>query len=316
MTDIADGCSTIAREALVQACFFLPERRRIIRLERWLRGREELHKLASADAVVVSYGNSGRTWLRVLLSHFFRVKYALKDFSVIDHDNLHDRNPNIPTILFTHDNYLGDYTNNNGSKVYYKGKKLILLVRDPADVAVSQYYQWRHRMRESKKLINAYPRKQSLDLFEFVLHPDCGLPKIVAFMNGWAKALPELPEASVIRYEDLRAHTELTLGSVLATLGQSAQPEELKDAVEFASIERMRELEDQGIALISMPPLLRPRQRRADGYKARRGKVGGYRDLLTPEEVEWVDDYVIFELSPAFGYHRGMQVERPARVRS
>ena len=103
---------------------------------------------------------------------------------------------------------------------------------------------------------------------------------------------------------------------MLATLGQSAQPKELKDAVEFASIERMRKLEDQGIALISMPPLLRPRQRRADGYKARRGKVGGYRDLLTPEQVEWVDDHVIFELSPVFGYHRGMQAERPARIRS
>jgi hypothetical protein len=315
MTDIAAGCSAIAREALVQACFFLPERRRI-RLERWLRGRQEWHKFASADTLIVSYGNSGRTWLRVLLSRFFQAKYALNDFSVIDFDNLHDRNTNIPSILFTHDNYLNDYTGNGGSKTDYKGKKLILLVRDPADVAVSQYYQWRHRMRESKKLINAYPRNQALDVFEFVSRADCGLPKIVAFMNGWAKALPELPEALVIRYEDLRTHTELTLERVLATLGQSAQPEELRDAVEFASIERMRELEAQGIALISMPPLLRPWTRRADGYKARRGKVGGYRDILTPEQVEWVDDYVIFELSPAFGYHRGMQAERPARVRS
>ena len=239
-----------------------------------------MHKLASADAVVVSHGNSGRTWLRVLLSHFFRVKYALKEFSVIDYDNLHDRNPAIPTILFMHDNYLRDYTDKSDFKMDYNGKKLILLVRDPVDVAVSQYYQWRHRMRESKELVNPYPRKQAHDLFEFVLHPECGLPKIVAFMNGWAKALPDLAEALVIRYEDLRAHTELTLGSLLATLGQSAQPEELKDAVEFASIVRMRELEDQGIALISMPPLLRPWTRRADGYKARRGKVGGYQDIF------------------------------------
>jgi hypothetical protein len=65
-----------------------------------------------------------------------------------------------------------------------------------------------------------------------------------------------------------------------------------------------------------MPLLLRPWTRKADGYKARRGKVGGYRDMLTPEQVAWVDDYVIFELLPTFGYHRGMRAEQSARVRS
>ena len=32
----------------------------------------------------------------------------------------------------------------------YAGKKVVLLVRNPADVAVSQYYQWKYRMKPNK----------------------------------------------------------------------------------------------------------------------------------------------------------------------
>jgi hypothetical protein len=45
-------------------------------LERRRRGKEEWRKLKLADLVVVSYGKSGRTWLRVLLSRFFQLRGA------------------------------------------------------------------------------------------------------------------------------------------------------------------------------------------------------------------------------------------------
>jgi hypothetical protein len=37
-------------------------------------------------------------------------------------------------------------------------------------------------------------------------------------------------------------------------------------------------------------------------FKARRGKVGGWRDYLTPEEAETIDRIVRTELSPIFHY--------------
>ena len=48
------------RELLLGLLFFLPDRRKIV-LDRWLRGRHEFGKLVRADAVVVSFGKSGRT---------------------------------------------------------------------------------------------------------------------------------------------------------------------------------------------------------------------------------------------------------------
>ena len=48
----------------------------------------------------------------------------------------------IPRIRFTHDRYISDYTGNRDSKRDFYRKKVILLVRDPRDVAVSNYFQW------------------------------------------------------------------------------------------------------------------------------------------------------------------------------
>ena len=59
------------------------------RLERWLRGREDWRKLRLADAVVVSFGKSGRTWLRVLLSRVYQLQHGLGERAVIGFDNLH-----------------------------------------------------------------------------------------------------------------------------------------------------------------------------------------------------------------------------------
>ena len=59
----------ITRFVILGLCFWMPRERKI-RLERWLRGKEEFRKLEVADCVIVSFGKSGRTWLRVLLSRF------------------------------------------------------------------------------------------------------------------------------------------------------------------------------------------------------------------------------------------------------
>ena len=66
-----------------------PRRRRS--LERWLRGRREFSRLRRADAVIVSYGKSGRTWLRVMLSGFYQRLYGLSARTLLGFDNLHRR---------------------------------------------------------------------------------------------------------------------------------------------------------------------------------------------------------------------------------
>jgi hypothetical protein len=209
----------LTRELVLLGAFFLPpERRRA--LERRLRGREEFRRLGQADVVVVSFGKSGRTWLRVLLSRFFQIRYGLKDSSLLGFDNLNRRDARIPRVFFTHDNYLRDYTGNVDNRRDFYDKRTVLLVRHPADVAVSQYFQWKFRMRPGKKTLNEYPEHGAeVDVFGFVTS-EAGLPKVIEFMNAWARELPRVKDLAVVSYEGLRADTAGELGRTLRFMGQ------------------------------------------------------------------------------------------------
>jgi len=204
------------------AVFFLPEHKRIA-IDRRLRGREEFRKLQKSDCVIVSYGKSGRTWLRVMLSRFYQLKHGLPDNSLIAFDNLQAKNRDIPLIFFSHDNYLKDFTGNADSKKDYYQKKVVLLVRDPRDVAVSQYFQWKHRMHPWKKRLNKYPAHDSdISEYEFAMDQNVGLPKIVEFLNLWADEAGKIDQLLVVRYEDMRKDTAGVLGQILDFIGSPA----------------------------------------------------------------------------------------------
>ena len=72
----------------------------ILAAERKLRGVEQFGKLRHADVVFVSFGKSGRTWLRVMLSHLFRVMHDLPENAIIGFDNFHNLNRNVPKMFF------------------------------------------------------------------------------------------------------------------------------------------------------------------------------------------------------------------------
>lgn len=292
----------LTRLAVLTPLIFLPQEKKIA-IERRLRGREQYQKLRRADCVVVSFGKSGRTWLRVMLSRFYQVRHGLSERHLIGFDNLHLRNAAIPKIFFTHDNYTKDFTGNRDSKVDYAGKKVVLLVRHPADVAVSQYHQWRHRMRPNKAVLNQYPdQEQEVGMFDFVAREPAGLAKVIDFMNGWAGEIGRSDDLLVVRYEDMRARPEKTLSRMLAFIGTPGSDQEVRQAVEFASFENMRRMEENSTFWLS-GGRMRPKDRNnPESFKTRRGKVGGYRDYFDDSEVLQIDRIVEQQLSPLFGY--------------
>ena len=75
-----------SRRLLRGALLFASEERKT-RAERWLRGREQMQRLRDADIVIVSFGKSGRTWLRVMLSRLYQVKHGLSQRYLLGFDN-------------------------------------------------------------------------------------------------------------------------------------------------------------------------------------------------------------------------------------
>jgi hypothetical protein len=293
----------VNRSLISVASLFLSEERGRA-LERMRRGKEEYRRLQLADYVFVSFGKSGRTWLRVMLSRYYQLAYGLPERSILRFDNYSNINSAVPKIFFTHGNYVRDYTGHYESKQDFYDKKVILLVRRPQDVAVSQYFQWKYRMPARKKGLNQYPAHGSdLALYDFVMDPSVGVEGIVDFMNGWARELPNLKDHLLLRYEDMHAEPAAQLRRMVEFLGMQPDDQRIDEAVRFASVDNLRALERNRFfrgAGIRMKPKDRGNP---DSYKVRRAKVGGYRDYFDDEQLARIDAVVQASLSPVFGYH-------------
>ncbi len=293
----------VSREIAVALAFFLPEARRI-RFERWLRGREETRRLRRADVAVVSFGKSGRTWLRVMISRYYQLVYGIPDSALLGFDNYHRRNSKIPKIFFTHDNYIKDYTGEYDSKASFYGKKVVLLVRNPKDIAVSQFFQWQHRMRPAKKKLNQYPpHGANVSAFDFVMDPNCGLPDIIAYLNLWAREAKNVESLLIVRYEDMRSDPNKTLRRVMEFVNDdSADASAVDGAVEYSSVENMRKLEEKNVFWLAGGRMKPGKKGDPNTYKVRRAKVDGYKDYFNDAERAEIDELVSHDLSATYGY--------------
>lgn len=276
----------------------------ILIAERKLRGVEQFDKLRKADIVFVSFGKSGRTWLRVMISHLFRVMYQLPENAILGFDNFHNFNKAVPKTFFTHDNYIKDFTGDFATKQPFYDKRVVLLARDPRDVAVSQFFQWKFRIKPTKVAINNYPPMGTdISLFDFIMSDNGGSMQAVAdYLNLWAREAGKVKNFHLLRYEDLRAEPHKELRSLLDFAQIDATEEQLNAAVEYSSYENMKKMEGKQQFRLAGGRMMPRDKDNPNSFKVRRAKVGGYRDYFTDEEVAAIDQRLAEILDPMFAY--------------
>jgi hypothetical protein len=267
------------------------------------RSKKKSAHFLDADVLIVSHGKSGRTWLRTLISHLYHQRYGIPETQLIHYDNFHRQNPEIPKIcLMGRVTATGVPSGGDPAVSLSPRQKLILLLRDPRDVAVSFYFQIAKRATEVERL-----RKGAADevahrpIFDVVMDETLGIPRIIRRMNAWETELGSLAQHEIVRYEELRAETQSTLRRVADFIGGGFTDEEVAKAVAFASFESLKEKERAGH--FDGDRLKAGDTEDPDSFKVRRGKVGGYKDYFTPEQLERIDALIRDRLSPAFGYH-------------
>ncbi|MFZ5492400.1 MAG: sulfotransferase domain-containing protein [Pseudomonadota bacterium] len=272
----------LLRAVLLRSGRLLPEARRK-RFARRVRGWHEARGIARANAVVLSHAKSGRTWLATMLAAYERAAGAPVG------------------VFFSHDNYIRDWTA-RGPQPWHAGKRLVLLVREPGDVLVSFHQHWQHRMKPGKRWVNDYPAGP-LSLWEFTQHPRTGLAQLIAFMNRLAAETAGRDDVLRVRYEDLRRAPQETLERLIHFVMGSVDPAAVRAAVEYGSFENMQRLERRNADDPQASRRLKPRDvNNPQSFKVRSGRVGGYRDAYTPEQVALIDAQVRASLDPSFGY--------------
>ena len=206
-------------------------------------------------------------------------------------------------MFFSHDNYLKDYTGNTDTKADFYDSNVILLVRHPLDVAVSQFFQWKYRMRPGKKALNDYPEHGSdISIYDFVMHPGV-LPKIIDYCNLWATESSRIKSLHIVRYEDMRANTADVLAGIISFVGTPHTDTEIEEAVEFSSVENMRSKEEKGSFRLSGSRMMAKDKSNPNSFKVRKAKVGGYRDYFDDQQIKTMQDMVNERLDPVFDYH-------------
>jgi alcohol sulfotransferase len=280
-----------------------------VAIYRWRRARLDLSRLARADVVFVSHAKAGRTWVRVMISRLYQRKYHIQDNEIIEHDNFHAVNSSIPVFFFSMSNYIADVRPIKGEHSPFQRKKLIFLARHPADTAVSHYFQLCGRTNQDLLDVKRLPANLSgTPIHEFMTNSDYGLPSVIRYMNRWAEALESHPQHLLLRYEDIRARPEFWLERTSEFLGESFSQDEIEDAVEFASFNKLKEKERANYFQNSR---IQARDaQNLESYKVRRGKVGGYRDYFKDEEIAWIDQLVEQELNQIYGYKRAAGSEK------
>ena len=289
------------REIFVSMLFFLSRDRKLA-LDRWLRGRKEYKEIRKADYVIISPPKSGRTWVRTMLSRFFQHRYGLPADQLLGFDNYQRMNPAIPRIRFTHDRYVNRYTGNLDSKRDYYDKKVILLVRDPRDVVASNYFQWIHCVNPYKKeLLNIPDKPEEVPIFEYAMTRQFGIPRTVEFLQAWAPELDKTRAHLLVRYEDMRRDTARILGELLAFMGIEASETEIRQVVDETSFENMKKMEQNQTFDSGSRRLMVKDSGNPESFKVRRGKVGGYTDYFSEQELGEIDR-LIAQIPPLYGY--------------
>jgi hypothetical protein len=245
-----------------------------------------------AQVFFVSFPKTGRTWLRMMIHTGLARHLGVTPTDPLEFHEFTDADPRIPRVRVLHDDepHWKHPHQLHDTKERYRGKRVLLLVRDPRDTIVSLWFQNTKRWKVFDK-----------GLHEFLWQSRGSLESMIRYYNIWAANRDVPEELLLVRYEDLHAEPVLWLQKAFTFLGVDDVPDELLlDAVEQNRIDQQRRRE---AALQYGIKRLRPGDvRDLDSYKARRGVAGGYVDYLSPQDIEDATRVIREQLDPWYGY--------------
>jgi hypothetical protein len=201
----------------------------------FLLGRQAMDRGVTSfddDVWLVSYPKSGNTWTRFLIANL------IANGETVDWTNIERRVPDIyinadpalkriprPRYMKSHEPYRPSY------------RRVVLIVRDPRDVAVSYY----HYFQKMKRLESG----DSIDAFvaEFVAGRTDKYGSWGENVGSWLGARRGTPDFMIVRYEDLLEDAETELRRIAEMLRLSASNGQIQHAIENGRADRMREME-------------------------------------------------------------------------
>ena len=189
------------------------------------------------DTFIVSYPKSGNTWLRFLVANLLHPQSPV---TFLEADRI------IPSVDGSSRKYFQRMPRPRVIKSHYPFEpcyeRIIYIVRDPRDVAVSQYhYQIKRRVLDENHPIEQFVSR-------FVTGRVCPYGSWGENVGSWMAARFRHPGFLWLRYEDLHGRTETELLRIASHLNLEVTRELLVQTAARSSADRMRTLEREQAA--------------------------------------------------------------------
>jgi hypothetical protein len=250
------------------------------------------------DAFLVSFPRSGNTWTRFLIANlaypeteisFTNIERLIPDTSSQSNRAL-KRTPR-PRIIKTHEYFDARYP------------KVIYIVRDPRDVALS-YYDFSRKYRH---IDDSWSIEKYVTVFVRSI-PWSTWGTWGENVGTWLVARGDSPNFLLLRYEDMMRDTVAALRKIASFMGIPASADQLAKAVAVSSADRMRRLEKS-----QSRDWVATKGKRDDIPFVRQAKAGPWRESLPPAsvleiETAWGDlmlalGYELSQVSPSSCEH-------------
>src|SRR5262249_31811201 len=188
------------------------------------------------DTFLVSYPRSGNTWTRFLTANLLHPDQAFTfaniERLIPDCEAMSSRfvkSVPRPRIIKSHEYFDHRY------------RKVIYIVRDPRDVALS-YYDFSRKYRQ---IDDGYPLTQFVSDFVAGRLSSFDWGPWAENVGSWFYTRNGRPDFLLLRYEDMQSDAAGELSKVAGFLGRDASREGITAAVERSSADCMRKLEAQ-----------------------------------------------------------------------
>ncbi len=210
-------------------------------------------------------------------------------------------------VIFSHSQYVPgfeDAANQNAPRInQFLSCPVIVLVRDPRDTIVSFYH---HKMARS--VIRARKKQPphfdpGLTINEFVKSDELGIVPIVSFYNELRADHAGQENTKFMYYEDLKSLDLNVWGDMFAhLLGCSVDEDALTWSLDVNSFQNMKKRQS---AHYNARDDAEEYDQNSDSWgRIRKGSVGGYKDELSEDTIEFCDDVVNNRLDDFFARYK------------
>lgn len=239
----------------------------------------------STDVFVISYPKSGRTWHRFLLGNYLAGVLGLPLSEAAGVEKITAAMPGM-AMRYSHNgaNFVDPIPATHpivADPRLWTGKRVIFLARDPKDVLVSAWFHAKHRQSSYSGPIS-----------DFVRSKYTGIEKLLVAHNRWWEHRHRASSFMVTTYEEMHQNLEGVLYQTLSFLGHTTCDAGLvARAIEASSFENMREAERKTTVAHKSMRALSTTKNASDknARKVRQGRVGGYTQHLSPDDVAFID---------------------------